>query len=257
MRKQLRLPGSLADQAYTRILDKILKGEYPLGAALSRRKLGLEFGMSFLPISEAIKRLEQEGLVESRPRVGTRVRIPSAQDLRDRHIMREALEAQSARLFAEKASADERVEIRAMATHLDAMTDRCASGESDADFKFETQMYHLGFHMRIAECTGCVALCESLKQNQVLIFNWLYDVAADHHMPPRWHRQLADKITASDPAIADAAIRAHVRYAIEDIQAEIVGRFGTPVSGLEGLKRSRTPAGFKAGGWRTKATTAR
>jgi GntR family transcriptional regulator, rspAB operon transcriptional repressor len=257
MRKQLRLPGSLADQAYTRILDKILKGEYPLGAALSRRKLGLEFGMSFLPISEAIKRLEQEGLVESRPRVGTRVRIPSAQDLRDRHIMREALEAQSARLFAEKASVDERVEIRAMAAHLDTMTDRCASGESDPDFKFETQMYHLGFHMRIAECTGCVALCESLKQNQVLIFNWLYDVAADHHMPPRWHRQLADKITASDPDIAEAAIRAHVRYAIEDIQAEIVGRFGSPVSGLEGLKRSGTPAGFKAGGWRTKATTAR
>ena len=58
MRKRLRLPGSLAEQAYTRILDKILKGEYPLGAALSRRKLGLEFGMSFLPISEAIKRLE-------------------------------------------------------------------------------------------------------------------------------------------------------------------------------------------------------
>ena len=52
--------------------------------------------MSFLPISEAIKRLEQEGLVESRPRVGTRVRIPNAQDLRDRHIMREALEAQPA-----------------------------------------------------------------------------------------------------------------------------------------------------------------
>ena len=257
MRKQLRLPGSLADQAYTRILDKILKGEYPLGAALSRRKLGLEFGMSFLPISEAIKRLEQEGLVESRPRVGTRVRIPNAQDLRDRHIMREALEAQSARLFAEKASVDERVEVRAMAAHLDKLTDRCAAGESDPDFKFETQMYHLSFHMRITECTGCVALCESLKQNHVLIFNWLYDVAADHRMPPRWHRQLADKITASDPDIAEAAIRAHVRYAIEDIQAEIVARFGSSASGLEGLQRSGTPAGFKAGRWRTKATIAR
>src|SRR5215471_18243292 len=119
MPKQRSLPESLAKQAYTRILDKILKGEYPLGAALSRRKIGTELGMSFLPISEAIKRLEQEGLVESRPRVGTRVRIPTPQDVRDRHIIREALEAQSARLFAEKASADERVEIRAMAAHLD------------------------------------------------------------------------------------------------------------------------------------------
>src|SRR5215472_11465004 len=121
MRKQPRLPGSLAEQAYTRILVKILKGEYPLGAALSRRRLATEFGMSFLPISEAIKRLEREGLVESRPRVSTRVRIPTATDLRDRQIIREALEAQSARLFAEKASADERAELRAMAAHLDGM----------------------------------------------------------------------------------------------------------------------------------------
>src|SRR5260370_4322892 len=132
MRKKFPFPGSLAEQAYTRILDKILKGEYPLGAALSGRKLGSEFGMSFLPISEAIKRLEQEGLVESRPRVGTRVRVPTPQDLRDRHIIREALEAQSARLFAEKASADERMEMRAMAAHLDDLTDRSAPGETDA-----------------------------------------------------------------------------------------------------------------------------
>src|SRR5579872_4329982 len=175
MRKKPNSPASLAEQAYTRILDQILKGEYALGAALSRRKLGAEFGMSFLPISEAIKRLEQEGLVESRPRVGTRVRVPTAQDLRDRHIIREALEAQSARLFAEKASADERAEMRAMAVQLDARTDRCAAGEKDAEFLFETQMYHLSFHMRIAECTGCRALCDMLAQNQVLIFNWLYD----------------------------------------------------------------------------------
>jgi DNA-binding GntR family transcriptional regulator len=256
MRKQLRLPGSLAEQAYTRILDKILKGEYPLGSALSRRKLGTEFGMSFLPISDAIKRLEQEGLIESRPRVGTRVRIPSMQDLRDRHIMREALEAQSARLFAEKASADECAEIRAMAAHLDKMTERCACGEPDPDFAFETQMYHLSFHMRIAECTGCLALCQSLKQNQVLIFNWLYDVAADHRMPRNWHRELADAIVAGDPESAEIAMRAHVRHAIEDIQAEIVRRFSNPVNALAGMKRSKA-AGVTTGGWRTKATVAR
>jgi DNA-binding GntR family transcriptional regulator len=257
MRKLPRATGSLAEQAYSRILDKILKGEYPLGAALSRRKLGIEFGMSFLPISEAMKRLEQEELVESRPRVGTRVRIPNAQDLRDRHIMREALETQSARLFAEKASADERVEIRAMASHLDTMTERCWSAAEDSEFVFQTQMYHLSFHMRIAECTGCNALCKSLKQNQVLIFNWLYDVAADHRMPRGWHRQLAENITSSDPDAAENAMRAHVRYAIEDIQAEIVRRFGTAVNGLERIHRSNTPAGTKARGWRTKISVAR
>lgn len=183
MRNHGRLAGSLAEQAYLRIRDKILKGVFPLGAPLSRRKLAVEFKMSFLPVSDAIKRLEGEGLVESLPRVGTRIRVPTAQDLRDRYIIREALETQSARLFAEKASSDERMELRAMAAQLDGWMGEPAAG-SNPELLFRTQTYHLSFHMRIAECTGCAALCESLERNQVLIFNWLFDVAADHRMPP-------------------------------------------------------------------------
>ena len=91
---------SLSEQAYQLIRDRILRGELPLGAVLSRRKLAGEFGMSFLPVSEALQRLENEELVESRPRVGTRVRIPSADEVLDRYILREAVESQSARRLA-------------------------------------------------------------------------------------------------------------------------------------------------------------
>ena len=256
MRRKLHLSSSLAEHAYAKILDKILKGEYPLGAALSRRRIGSEFGMSFLPISEAIKRLEQEGLVESRPRVGTRVRIPTPQDVRDRHIIREALEAQSARLFAEKASARRTLRDSGHGGSSGQAHDpgRRDAGE-DAESLFATQMYHLSFHMRIAECTGCAALCDMLAKNQVLIFNWLYDRAADHHMPPRWHEQLADKVAGTDPDIAEAAMRAHVRHGIEEIQAEIVRRFGSSPGSLDGIGRSGRPAPARA--WRMKAGAAR
>jgi DNA-binding GntR family transcriptional regulator len=111
--------------------------------------------------------------------------------------------------------------------------------------------------MRIAECAGCKALCESLKQNQVLIFNWLYDVAADHHMPAGWHRQLAEKIASRDPDAAEAAMREHVRYAIEDIQREIVRRFGTLTNGLEGVHRSGGATVMQTGRWRTKVPVTR
>ena len=43
--------GSLSEQAYLQIRHKILSGEFPLGAALSRRKLAAQFKMSFVPIS--------------------------------------------------------------------------------------------------------------------------------------------------------------------------------------------------------------
>jgi DNA-binding FadR family transcriptional regulator len=105
----------------------------PLGAALSRRKLAAELGMSLLLVAEALQRLESDGLVESRPRIGTQVCLPSTQDVRERYEIREALESQAARLFAEKASVRERLEMERMAEQMDAMFNRCASGDNDGD----------------------------------------------------------------------------------------------------------------------------
>src|SRR5213596_2050398 len=98
------VPASLAAEAYTFVKRRILRGELVMGQVISRRKLAAELGMSFLPISEALQRLEFEGLLESRPRAGTRVRIPSRQDVAGHYTLREALEVQAARLFCEVAT---------------------------------------------------------------------------------------------------------------------------------------------------------
>ena len=59
---------SLAAEAYAIVRNRILRGELSIGAVVSRRTLASELGMSFLPVSEALLRLEFEGLLESRPR---------------------------------------------------------------------------------------------------------------------------------------------------------------------------------------------
>jgi DNA-binding GntR family transcriptional regulator len=81
----------LAGEAYVIIRERILRGEVAIGQVISRRKIAAELGMSFLPVSEAFLRLEFEGLLESRPRAGTRVRIPSREDVRGHYLVREAL----------------------------------------------------------------------------------------------------------------------------------------------------------------------
>jgi len=211
-------PLSLSERAYLVIRDRILKGELSLGAALSRRKLAAELGMSLLPVAEALQRLESDGLVESRPRIGTRVCLPTIREIREHYEVREALESQSARLFAEKASVRERLEMERMAEHLDAMFNRCAGGENDSEFLFAVHSYHTQFHLRIAECTGCRALRQSIEKNHVLIFNWLYDVAARRPpLPPRFHRELIESISKSDSESADRAMRQHIRYGIENV----------------------------------------
>ena len=212
-------PASLAQHAYQAIRDRILKGELALGAPLSRRKLAVELGMSLLPVAEALQRLEAEGMVESRPRIGTRVCQPTAEDIRERYEVREALESQAARLFAEKASARERQELKKMAERMDQLFKRCFNGQrSSAEFLYDVHNYHARLHLRIAECAGCRLLGQALERNHVMIFNWIYDVAAERPpLPPRFHQDLIDAISQGDPEVADRAMRAHVRYGLSNI----------------------------------------
>jgi DNA-binding GntR family transcriptional regulator len=212
-------PISLAQQAYLAIREQILKGDLALGAALSRRKLAVELGMSLLPVAEALQRLEAEGLVESRPRIGTRVCQPTPEDIRERYEVREALESQAARLFAEKASTREKSELRKMAERMDEMFNGCFSGEvNDPEALYRIHSYHAELHLRIADCAGCRLLGQALERNHVLIFNWLYDVAAERPpLPPRFHRDLIEAISQGDPEAADRAMRFHVRYGLDSI----------------------------------------
>jgi DNA-binding GntR family transcriptional regulator len=256
LNKNHKWQGNLSEKAYTLIRRKILRGEFSLGSPLSRRNLASLLGMSMVPISEAVQRLEQEGLVESRPRVGTRVRIPTMQDLRDLNIVREALESQSARLFAEKASSSERQELRKQAARLDAMIERCSDAAADTDTVFRAQMEHLSFHMRIAECTGCVLLRTAIEQNQVLVFNWLYDVATAFRLPQHWHQDLMAVVAEHDPNAADAAMRAHVRYGVEEIQPVIASDFGLDASVRSRPRQSGRPVLLKTAAdqsWRLRA----
>src|SRR5436189_815923 len=126
--KEAAVPASLSAEAYEFVKHRILRGELPMGQVISRRKIAAELGMSFLPVSEAFLRLEFEGLLESRPRAGTRVRIPTEQDVRGHYIMRQALEAEAARQFAEAATPRERLELKKLALRVDML-----SAQTDGD----------------------------------------------------------------------------------------------------------------------------
>jgi GntR family transcriptional regulator, rspAB operon transcriptional repressor len=213
---QASVPETLAESAYQSIRDRILRGVFPIGSGLSRRKLATMFGMSQLPVSEALRRLESDGLVETKARAGTRVRTPTPEDVRESYILREALETQAARLFVENATPADRRELRRMAEHTDVLFNRCVEGDTSPEFLFEVHTYHLEFHMRIAECGGSKALTRAFEVNQVLIFNWLFDVAVHHQ------KQLTEALCLEDPEGADRAMRKHIRYGLEEIIGAIV-----------------------------------
>jgi DNA-binding GntR family transcriptional regulator len=218
--------GNLTEHAYLSIRDRILRGDLPFGTGLSRRALAEEMGISIVPVGDALQRLEAEGLVESRPRVGTRVRVPTANAIRGHYILREALESQAARIFAEKSSPAEKEEIQRLATQLDGLYGELRP-EADRERLYEVHRFHMRFHMRIAECTGCDELCQAVERNQVLVFNWLYDSALGNQQPPAgWHAELAGTLITGNPETADTAMRRHTRYRMEEVLRRMEPYFG-------------------------------
>jgi DNA-binding GntR family transcriptional regulator len=74
------------------------------------------------------------------------------------------------------------------------------------------------FHMQIAELARCPGLRRAIENEQVLIFNWLYDMAARRRThPEEFHSTLAEALCAGDPLLADTAMRAHVRYGLDQV----------------------------------------
>lgn len=206
---------SLWNKAYYRIRERILRGELTPGEALSARRLAEEFGMSLLPISQAFRQLENDRLLESRPRAGTRVRIPQLEEIRGRCVVREALEAQSARLCSLNANMKERMELLRLAEQLDTLYDRFGQGADDSEMQYAVHTLHFELHMRIAEYARCQELKEAIEMNQVLIYNWFFDVATNRRsLPPGFHVKLLEVVTGPDPIAADDAMRKHVQYGV-------------------------------------------
>jgi DNA-binding GntR family transcriptional regulator len=90
--------GSLVDDAYRTMRQRILDNAWPPGYRALEQELALELGMSRTPVREALMRLQNERLVEVVPRHGMRVLPVSAEDMRDIYEMLTALEAMAAEL---------------------------------------------------------------------------------------------------------------------------------------------------------------
>ena len=201
---------SLTERAYRTIRERIVEGRLAAGDPLSRRWLAAEMGMSRVPVAEALRRLADEGAVESRPSAGTRVRVPTAEDVRGCCLVCEALETHAARLFAESASQRDRVGLLVMARALDRGAGQDAATSARA---------HFDFHRLVAAGSGCRELVAAVERSRALLSNCLHSVS----MPGAWlapdrHSVLAAVLAQGAPDAAAEAMRAHLR----DRQAELL-----------------------------------
>lgn len=102
---------SLADQVFEHLETDILSGKYRKGETLTESKLSVELGVSRTPIREALRRLEQEHLIEEAPKGVVVVGI-SEKDLEDIFTVRLKLEGEAATMAAKNYTDEQLATVR-------------------------------------------------------------------------------------------------------------------------------------------------
>jgi DNA-binding FadR family transcriptional regulator len=207
----------------------IVSGRYSQNTILpGDAELMDQFKVSRTVLREAMKTLGGKGLIQSRARIGTRVRDRAAWNLFDRDVllwhaeigldqdftaylneMRLALEPEGAALAAERRSAQEVQEIY-------EWVERMTPGGSD-----EFVHADLNFHLAIAAAAGnpflrSISTLIEVALNAVLTASSPVDDPSRREASVQQHRAIAQAIDIRDAAGARAAMRKVIETGIRD-----------------------------------------
>lgn len=97
----------LPDLILDKLMEWIMSGKLSMGDKLNTEELAAQFGVSRMPIREALSNLEKKGLAESKPYAGVRLITLTKEDVRQIYIARTALEPVAARYACEKITEEE------------------------------------------------------------------------------------------------------------------------------------------------------
>lgn len=205
----------LSQQVVDFLMGELVAGRIRQGDRINEAELARRLGISRNPIREAVKRLEERGLLISAPRRGTFVRRFSRRDIDDIFSFRVALEA-----FALQQALPGIGEA-----DLEGLAELIAGMEAAADAGDEARLtaLDLAFHHRICALSGngqtLRAFASIQGEVQMLIalvdygYESLHAAAADH-----W--PVVEALRGRDPQRAEAALVEHIRDAWSRIARE-------------------------------------
>jgi DNA-binding GntR family transcriptional regulator len=212
---------ALVDELASKIRARIMSGDIPIGSQLRQAALATTFGVSRTPIREALRQLQNGGLIEVLPNRGAVVRVPVPWEVREAYEVRAELEALAATRTVSRASTETIAELRKVNK---AMLEKSTAGESDtADAAAAVQGGgNDAFHTIIYEASGNSHLARAIFEiNERFPRNVSALVLADdpRHRDENFseHERIIDALEAGDVEAARAEMRAHVLSAGEHL----------------------------------------
>jgi len=199
------------DIAYIKIKDMILNGEIKPGEIISSYKLSEYIKLTRTPITNALKKLEQEGIIEIIPQVGCTIKMPDLNTIIEDMKIRACLEALACEMACKNATLDDINELSLIIQE----NEKC-----DENSLFNTNSkYNEMFHYKIIE----MANMPNLK-NMILSFwnNIIYRAISVDFVNERVeisvteHKKILEAFENKDCSLARTLMESHLKKCSDD-----------------------------------------
>jgi DNA-binding GntR family transcriptional regulator len=201
----------LREQVKDVLLERLLAGVYPPGSRLVETRIAQELGVSQAPVREALRDLEQLGLVESAPFRGCSVRELSVDELLEAFPVRSALETLAARLASDRITEAQLSRLADLIQEMRTTAEPLTQSTVDA-----------AFHETIVEAAGNATLLQLWQRLQphARTFISLRLPASRHGSLADRHEPILAALRRRDPEAAAAALHEHLADAADRLRPQ-------------------------------------
>lgn len=207
-RATVRDPEAIAfrlDDIREKVRMLIQNGDLKPGERVNEQALATQLGVSRNAAREALRSLEQSGLVTIIPNRGAEVRRVSLEDALHLYDIRAGLARTSGRLIALRITAEEEKELLALLDRMDAAVEHRNHHEyHDLNADFHQAL------MRITKNPRLIAINDAIDDELKLYLHRGVFTLAQMRMSQVEHRKILDAIMSGQPEVAGEAFEKHV-----------------------------------------------
>jgi DNA-binding GntR family transcriptional regulator len=210
----------LWESVAVRLRRAIVTGELAPDVHLNEPLLAQKFGVSRIPVREALVQLEHEGLVRSEPGRGSFVVGMTATDVQEFYDLRLLIEVQAGRLAATSATSDDLLILdEAMAAMRRTSTVGLSEPFAEADVAFHRQIVIASRHRRLASTWRTLSGIAYTLLSVTDVFGLTRDVVE----VIQTHQAILDALRTRDPDLVEAELRRHLTNGASTIRNVIGG----------------------------------
>jgi len=209
---------------YDTLRQAILDGSIPPGERLVESELAETLNVSRMPVREAIRKLEAEGLLEHQPRKGVIVKGFSEEDILEIYTLREAMEALAAVQAVRRATEDEIRDLERAMNEIDRLCD--LGDKANAAEVFEANRIFSEGVIEACHMPRLIQVINTYKDYLERFRRITLAGASRREAVRREHRAILEAIRDRDEKRAEALTREHIRGALQAYLESLPGRKG-------------------------------